>query len=534
MNNNIITNKELHDMLLMGGHSLQNKVNELNALNVFPVPDGDTGSNMNMTFQAGAAALEKSQAKTVSELSRDFSKGLLMGARGNSGVILSQYFRGIAEGLEGLDVATTEQFYSALEKAVERSYASVVKAVEGTILTVGREMVENTKCEDTDFITFFENLVSNGQVSLDNTPNILPILKEAGVVDSGGAGILCVFEGMLASLKGEEIKVELSYEALLENDIHDMDPEDIIFGYCTEVLLNIEQVAGFSVNDIREKLNDFGDSIVCIQDEEILKVHVHTETPTKLFDYIESFGTFIHIKSENMRIQAINAQTSRKSSRKEIGIVAIASSDQMGELFNKYHDVQIISGGQTLNPSIEDISRAIENANADNVIVLPNNSNIIMAANAAKDIVEGVNIEIIPTKYMTQAIECLVHFNPELEFDINVQAMNESIKELVNFEITTAIKDTSIEGVEIKANDYLGIKNGKIVYSMPNVEDLLKNIADDLIKLDCEHITILCGADGDESFITSISEYIENECAFTEIEIHDTNQPVYSYLLAGV
>ncbi|MGL5021655.1 MAG: DAK2 domain-containing protein, partial [Mycoplasmatales bacterium] len=372
---NKIKNNQFHQMLLVGGQSISNKMNELNALNVFPVPDGDTGSNMYMTYQAGLAAIDNTNKLSISELSKAFSKGLLMGARGNSGVILSQYFRGIAEGLEGIDEATTGQFYAALEVGVKRAYASVVKAVEGTILTVGREMVENTKSEDIDIEEFFENLCANGKIALDNTPNLLPILKEAGVVDSGGAGLLCIFEGMLAGLKGEEIKIEVSNESFIDSDVHNMDPDDIIFGYCTEVLVNLNNSNDFDVNSVREKLESFGDSIVCIQDEEILKMHVHTETPIKLFEYANSFGDFIHVKSENMRIQAIEAQKLKKSQRREVAIVAVASSDGIAKLFNKYQDVIIVEGGQTLNPSIEDIVKSIEEANADNVIVLPNNSN---------------------------------------------------------------------------------------------------------------------------------------------------------------
>ena len=529
-----IKNNQFHQMLLVGGQSISNKMNELNALNVFPVPDGDTGSNMCMTYQAGLAAIDNTHKHSISELSKAFSKGLLMGARGNSGVILSQYFRGIAEGLEGIDEATTSEFYAALEVGVKRAYASVVKAVEGTILTVGREMVENTKSEDIDVEKFFENLCANGKISLDNTPNLLPVLKEAGVVDSGGAGLLCIFEGMLAGLKGEEIKVEVSNETFIDSDVHNMDPDDIIFGYCTEVLVNLNDSSNFDVNAVREKLEDYGDSIVCIQDEEILKMHVHTETPIKLFEYANSFGDFIHVKSENMRIQAIEAQKLKKEQRREVAIVAVASSDGIAKLFNKYQDVIIVEGGQTLNPSIEDIVKCIKEANADNVIVLPNNSNIIMAANAAKDLVEDINVEVIPTKYMTQAIECLIHFLHEADMATNVEAMLNSIADLVNYEITTAIKDTSIEGVEIKKDDYLAIKNGKIVYSMPNIEDVLKNIADELIELDCDHITILKGEDGDEELLHSISASIEEECDFTEIEVHETNQPIYSYLLSGI
>ncbi len=528
-----INAKKYSEMLMYGAEILNMRMEEVNNLNVFPVPDGDTGSNMNMTFQSGINAIISIDENSISDVAKKFSKGLLMGARGNSGVILSQFFRGIAEGMSDKEELTVVDLHAAFEKGVERAYGSVIKAVEGTILTVAREMVENTSDDFSSPLLYLEEIVKNAKISLDNTPNLLPILKEAGVVDSGGAGLLYILEGMLANLKGEVIEIKQNFEAFRQTEEHPMDPDLIEFGYCTELLIRLFD-QNCDEGQIREKLVTFGDSVVAIVDEGVLKVHVHTETPTKVFDYGQSLGDFIFIKSENMRIQAEEAQQKQRANKKEIGIVTVASSARLGDLFEKIQDVTIVNGGQTLNPSIEDIAKAIETCNAKNVILLPNNSNIIMAAEAAKDLVENVNVEIIKTKHMTQAVECLINFNLDSSFEENVDVLNECLENIVNIEITTAIKDTSIEGVEIKENDYMAIINGKIKHSISNEEDLVKLMFDLAIEDDAEIINVLVGEEGNVKYIESLEDYIDENSPFTELNIYNTNQPVYSYLISYI
>ncbi len=527
-----LTANKYTEMLMYGAETLNMRMEEVNNLNVFPVPDGDTGSNMNMTFQSGINAIMNLHSDNVGEVAKKFSKGLLMGARGNSGVILSQFFRGIAEEMPEAQEVTVLELHQAFEKGVERAYGSVIKAVEGTILTVAREMVENTDPDVQGLEIYLDEIVKNAKISLDNTPNLLPILKEAGVVDSGGAGLLYILEGMLANLKGETIEIKQNFEAFTQTEEHPLDPDLIEFGYCTELLIKLKKEV--DENKVREKLMTFGDSIVAIVDEDVLKVHVHTEEPIKVFSYGQKLGDFIFVKSENMRIQAIEAQAAQAANKKEIGIVTVASSARLGDLFEKIQDVTIVNGGQTLNPSIEDLAKAIKQANAENVILLPNNSNIIMAAEAAKDLVEGVNVEIIKTKHMTQAVECLINFNLDFSFEENVENLRESMEAITNVEITTAIKDTSIEGVEIKDGEFLGIVDGKIKYSMPSEEDLVKEIIDLAIEEDAEIINVLVGEEGSVKFIEKLAEYVEEESAFTEVNIYNTNQPVYSYLISYI
>lgn len=528
--------KKYQEMISFGGALMEAHKEEINSLNVFPVPDGDTGSNMNMTIQSGVKAVSNGNLISVGDVAKSFSKGLLMGARGNSGVILSQYFRGVSEGLEGLDSATTIEFHEALGKGVDRAYASVIKAVEGTILTVVREMHENIDIPKSDFIEYFEQLVEAGNQSLDGTPELLPVLKEVGVVDSGGKGLMVIFEGMLASLKGEELDLSTSqnFEDFTKNEEHPMNPEDITFGYCTEMLIRLNKPENVDINDVREYLEAVGDSIVAIQDEDILKIHVHTENPVEVFGYGQSLGTFVHVKSENMRIQAVEAQANSPKELREQAIVVVASSDEMAKLFSSIQEVEVVSGGQTMNPSTEDLVNAVKNANAKKVIILPNNSNIIMSAKAAIDLIDGVNVEVVESKYMTQAIEALIAYSVENEFEANVQAMKSAISEVTSVEVTTAIKTTSIEGIDITEDDYIAIVNGKIKLSMASEYEMLKTIFSKMIEADIDVITILLGQDSSIQMIDELIEYIEEESPFTEVQKYNTDQPVYPYLISGV
>ncbi len=528
--------KQYQQMLEYGGSLMSIHKEMINDLNVFPVPDGDTGSNMNMTIQSGVKAISSSNYVSIDEIAKSFSKGLLMGARGNSGVILSQFFRGLSEGLEGYDVVTTSEFHKALKTGVARAYSSVITAVEGTILTVAREMEENVTSPESDFIAYFKQLIKAANESLDKTPELLPVLKEVGVVDSGGKGLVVIFEGMLASLNGEELDTAnyTTFENFKEREEHPVNIEDITFGYCTEMLLKLNDPAAIKIEQVREFLMTKGDSIVAIQDDEILKTHVHTEDPQAVFAYGASIGTFVHIKSENMRIQAEEANSNVVQKRKDQAIITVASSDEMAELFKSIQEVEIVSGGQTMNPSTEDLVNAVKKANAQKVIILPNNSNIIMSAKAVKDLLPEVEIEVVESKYMPQAIEALIAFSIETDFVTNVTAMRETINEVTSFEITSAIKTTSIEGIEITEDDFICIVNGKIKLSIANEKEILKTVLSKIIEADMDVITILLGENSNEQLIDELIEWIEEESPFTEVQKYVTNQPVYPYLISGV
>lgn len=526
--------KTFKEMLMYGGEVLKQQQEEINALNVFPVPDGDTGSNMNMTYQSGMQTLKITDDKDISKLAQAFSKGLLMGARGNSGVILSQFFRGVSKGLANFEEVSIKQFHQALENGVKAAYASVIKAVEGTILTVANQMVKNTSDNHQEWIEYFKELSKNANQALEDTPNLLPILKEANVVDSGGAGFEYIFRGMLSNLMGEKIEVKENFEIFRQTEVHPIDPKEIQYGFCTEMLIELKHPDKVELADVTKFLNNNGDSVVAIIDENILKTHVHTENPNKIFEYGAKLGSYINIKSENMRIQAIEAQKQKQAEIKEVGIVAVASSKKMAELFKTIQNVEIISGGQSLNPSIEDVSNAIRQANAKNVIILPNNSNIIMAAEAASKLFDDVKIEIIKTKHMTQAVEALINFSAELTFKENVKVMKESLGGLVNFEITKSIKDTSMNEINIKKDDFIVINDGKIIGANIDEKKILLKLAYYFIEQDYELITVLKGEDANYEILNEFKEYLEEKLPFVEISEYQTEQPIYCYLISAL
>ncbi|MFV0288562.1 MAG: DAK2 domain-containing protein [Mycoplasmatales bacterium] len=523
--------KKYIEMMLYGAESLAQQKERINALNVFPVPDGDTGTNMNMTIQGGIKPLSTKEFTKIEDIALAVSKGMLLGARGNSGVILSQFFRGLAEGFKDCEAIEVKDFQRALKKGRQRAYNSVIKAVEGTILTVIKDLAEFSYNKN-DFEEYFDKLIECGLASLDNTPNLLPVLKEVGVVDSGGAGLMEIFKGMQASLHGEELKIDnhTNFETFLQTEEHPLNIDDIKFGYCTEMLINLKKEV--TIEEVRAKLETFGDSIVAIQDDGILKTHVHTEEPIKVFNYGLELGEFIHIKSENMRVQAEEANG--KIEEKENGIVIVAPSKEMAELYQEIQDVEVIVGGQTLNPSTEDIIKAIKATHAKNVLVFPNNSNIIMASEAAKALIEDKNIEIIKTKNMTQGLECLIAYNPQGSIQENIILAQEAIAKTINYEITYAIRDTVIDGLKITKDDYLVMKEGKIIKAVKEEKEALNTIMKDLALDTIEIINVLIGIDGKENLITEITEELEEESPFLEIQTYQTNQPVYSYLISAI
>lgn len=521
------------EMITYGAEVLSKQVERINALNVFPVPDGDTGTNMNMTMQSGAKSVNSKSFNSIDEMARALSKGMLMGARGNSGVILSQFFRGISEKLEVGDSLQAEDFQQALKNGKTRAYGSVMKAVEGTILTVISDLAAYTPEDSDNFVDYFGKLVKVGDDSLENTPNLLPVLKEVGVVDSGGAGLMEIFHGMNASLNGEKLEINTtgSFDDFQRTEEFPMNVDDITFGYCTEMLIKLDKDIDMN-KDIISHLEQVGDSIVAIQDDDILKVHVHTEQPNEVFAFGREFGDYIHIKSENMRIQAEEAHG--KADKKESGIVVVAPSKEMAQLFGEIQDVEVIVGGQTLNPSTEDIVKAIKSTNARNVLVFPNNSNIIMTAESAKSLVDDVNVEIVNTKQMTQALESLINFNPNLSIKENKDKMEELFSKIINIEITQAIKDTTLNGLDIKKGDYLIIVNGQLKANNPDLSQVFRDITNSFDMDSLELVNILCGEDGNEEEVDEFVKMLEEESQFLDIEVYETMQPVYNYLISGI
>ena len=540
----IINGLTLKEMIISGANNLFNCYPEVDALNVFPVPDGDTGTNMNLTISSGAKEVQNRNDVSVYDISKAFSKGLLMGARGNSGVILSQIFRGFSISLEGKDVMTATDLADAFVSGKEVAYKAVMRPVEGTILTVIREasdlLAENVE-ENWSIEKCFEVLIKEAKASLKRTPDLLPVLKEVGVVDSGGTGLVKILEGFQQAILGHV--VEKNMATVTENDsrMAGADVESDEFGYCTEFLLRIpEDPSNCGKKPFLEKrftstLLAHGNSIVVVRDEDIVKVHVHTLIPGYLLNYAQQFGEFVKIKVENMSEQHTelvnNGKDPAKKEKKEYGIIAVASGKGLEDLFKEYRADYIVTGGQTMNPSTDDFVKAIQQVNAKKIFILPNNSNIIMAAEQACDIVEGVEVKVIPTKTIPQGLTACMMFNPEDDFSANVEEMISSIDGVKSGQVTFAIKDTSFDGVEVKKDEFIGLSNKTIICSNPNkIETTIKTI-ESMIDDYSSIVTILVGEDVTKEEVDKLSSYLTDKYQDIEFDIKTGNQPVYSFII---
>lgn len=530
-------------MVINGANNLANKSKYVDQLNVFPVPDGDTGTNMSMTMTAGAKELVALEEASIGKVAKVLSRGLLMGARGNSGVILSQLFRGFATGLEGKDEANIEEIAKALESGVKTAYKAVMKPVEGTILTVARESAEAAvaKYETVDSIVDLYDLVVNEmQVSLNRTPELLPVLKEVGVVDSGGQGLTYIFEGFLKALKGETIALEAQTETAADAAQMALSSDEVEFGYCTEFILRIdEERTPFKEDVFRGRLEKLGNSIVVVQDEDIVKVHVHTLTPGEALNLAQKHGEFVKLKIENMTEQhneiiGQNAPQSEpvKREQAEYGIISVVAGEGIKHLFEEQGCHYVIEGGQTMNPSTEDFLKAIDELNAKNIIILPNNSNIIMAANQAAQVTEDVNVVVVPSKTIPQGYTALMMFNEHASVEDNTEEMNQAITEVKSGQVTYAVRDTQMNGVDIKENDFIGILDKDIIVSVPERFESACALVDKMIDEDSEIVTILFGEGVDEDEADELAEYIESKYEDVEVTIFDGQQPVYSYIIS--
>jgi DAK2 domain fusion protein YloV len=547
----------LSNMIANGAANLSQNADYVDSLNVFPVPDGDTGTNMNLTMTSGAKEVAAMNSSDIAEVSSKFARGLLMGARGNSGVILSQLFRGFGKAVEGKAELTTVDFAEALKRGVDTAYKAVMKPVEGTILTVAREAADEAllASESTsDFTEFMKRVIVEAKASLDRTPDLLPVLKEVGVVDSGGQGLLVIYEGFLASLEGKELEKPHApvMDALIEAEHHAhaaqgfMSTEDIEFGYCTEIMVRFQddklKDAPFNEDAFRNELSELGDSLLVVADEELLKVHVHVETPGDVITKGQRFGELVAVKIENMRQQhstilgeehGANQHGVQQAEKPKapFAIVTVAMGEGVSELFRSLGAAHVIEGGQTMNPSTEDIVKAIESAHAEHVFIFPNNSNIIMAAEQAAS-VAPCGVSVIPTKTVPQGLAAAIAFNPEADVEMNEQAMKAAAATVKSGQVTYAVRDTSIDGVEIKKDEHMAIAEKKIVSSSTSSLEAAKKLVDALVEADDEIITILTGEGSSESDVEALTSYIESVNDEIEIEVHDGKQPLYSYIFS--
>lgn len=552
---NKLTVEDLENMIQLGNERLTDNAELVNSLNVFPVPDGDTGTNMNLSFTSGSDRVISNGATTVGDMANDLAKGLLMGARGNSGVILSQLFRGFSQSLAGKDTVDAIGLAAAFQKGVETAYQAVMKPVEGTILTVARESAaeaEKAANETGDCVAVVKSLVKGAQISLDHTPELLSVLKEVGVVDSGGQGLTFIYEGFYEALTGHRptravasTKVDLTSVAHHEFvDVAHASTGDIKYGYCTEIMVQIgegETVCDtFDYDTFRNYLNDLGDSLLVVADDEIIKVHVHTERPGNVMNYGQRFGSLVKVKVDNMRLQ--NNDFIKKDSTKEIleksiepqkeyAIIAIASGEGVGELFKSVGVTNLISGGQTMNPSTEDICKEIEKTNAKNVIILPNNKNIFMAANQAAEVL-GDYVKVVLTKSIPLGLAAMLGFNPQATLAENVASMTEAISYVKSGQVTTAIRDTVIDSVEIHKNDFMSIVDGAIIASVPEEKEALTTALLAMLDEESEIVTIIVGEQGSTEIANEVAEKLLAKDDNLEVEVHTGNQPVYQYLFS--
>ncbi|MFE0503508.1 DAK2 domain-containing protein [Peribacillus butanolivorans] len=542
------------EMIIQGANHLAANAQMVDALNVFPVPDGDTGTNMNLSMTSGAKEVQNNVQEHIGKVGTSLSRGLLMGARGNSGVILSQLFRGFAKAIEHKSEINSEEFAQAFDAGVQTAYKAVMKPVEGTILTVAKDAAKqavSSAAKHQDLIQVMEEIVTEANASLKRTPDLLPVLKEVGVVDSGGQGLVFVYEGFLAVLKGEALPVRSangpSMDDLVSAEHHmnvqgHMNTEDIVFGYCTEFMVRLESDKlannSFDEEKFRNDLSEYGDSLLVISDDEVVKVHIHSEQPGNCLNYGQQYGSLIKMKIDNMREQhtAIVGETNaslqtKPKSKEKYGVVSVAMGTGISELFKSIGAKSVIEGGQTMNPSTEDIVKAVEEANAEHVIILPNNKNIIMAANQAADVL-GDYVTVIPTKTVPQGMAALLAFNPSQDASENKKAMIEALSHVKTGQITYAVRDTNIDGLTIKTGDFMGIDEGTIKVKDKDKSQAAKDLLSEMINEDSEILTILYGEDATKEEVEDLVAFCNDNFEDVEVEVHNGKQPLYSFIFS--
>ena len=531
-------------MIAGGAANLQEHVQEINDLNVFPIPDGDTGENMLLTM-LGGAKLQDSEEDNLGALSRKISNAMLLTARGNSGVILSQFFDGITRGFSHMQEAGVDQLKNAFKMGVEQAYKSVMTPTEGTILTVIREATEvSSKADAKTPLEFLEIFLDEAKKSLEHTPDLLPVLKEAGVVDSGGAGLVYIIEGMKMAMLGKKIgdairSTKESAPEELDLDAFDENSE-LTFGYCTEVLLRLQTVkvgdtGSFDESVIVNYLGTIGDSMVVVKSGSVVKIHVHTMTPHKVLGFLQQYGEFLKVKIENMSLQHNNTikeeKAAPKKPRKPVGIVTVAQGDGVKEMFTELGADYIVDGGQSMNPSAEDFLRAFDEVNADTIFVFPNNGNIVMAAKQAGELYEGSRVIVIESKTIGQGYASLSMLDVSMDLDETIAQLNEAMQEVVTAEITYAVRDTNMNGVEVKKDDYIGIVGKKIMTADKTSEEAVLNTLDKLSFGDYCACILVCGKTATEDGISALEGKIAEKYPTQEVYVVNGGQDVYEYIL---
>lgn len=560
-------------MVLAGADNLRRNVDKVNGLNVFPVPDGDTGTNMNLTLTAGCEELKKKPSSHIGKAADALSKGLLMGARGNSGVILSQLFRGFAKHVHDLEHVNVQQFAGALQQGVETAYKAVVKPVEGTILTVSKEAAKHATQyrRGSDLLDLMQEVLGKAKEALARTPEQLAVLKQVGVVDAGGQGLVCVYEGFVAALSGGLVQVNDDYATMdttlgavslvpgmnLAKEVHAHLPaqahlatEDIEFGYCTEFMLTIApgKVKGqvFDEGTFRDQLSKLGDSLLVVADDELVKVHIHAEYPGEVMNQAMNYGALSRIKIENMRDQhshiledmtegyeaTVSTTATAVPPSKPYGFVAVALGDGITDILSSVGVDVVLSGGQTMNPSTEDIVNAVNSIDADTIYVLPNNSNIILAAQQAIELVDNKTLIVIPSKSIPQGLAAILAFQEKADAKTNTEAMSESLRRVKSGQVTYAVRDTNMDGIDIKQGHFIGIQDGRIVSSQPSLLDACKKLLEEMIEESSEIVTILTGEDAVDAETEELEAFIQAAYPEIEIELHPGGQPLYAYLFS--
>jgi len=547
---NTIDAKLLARMFLAGAKNLEVKKEWINELNVFPVPDGDTGTNMTLTIMSAVKEVNNLEDVQMTSLAKAISSGSLRGARGNSGVILSQLLRGFTKGIRDLEELDAVALARAVDKGVETAYKAVMKPKEGTILTVARGVADKALelAEDAeDLQTFLEDVLEEGRRVLAKTPDMLPVLKEAGVVDSGGQGLMVVLEGAFDAFMGKE--VDLTFDGGESAKVVKITPQaeaDIKFGYCTEfiIVLNKEFTAEDEV-DFKAYLSSLGDSIVCVADDEVVKIHVHTNDPGLAIQRALTYGSLSRIKIDNMReehqeklikdaekIAAQQAEEAAKAPKKEVGFISVSIGEGFGQIFRDLGVDYLIEGGQTMNPSTEDMLNAISKVNAEHIFILPNNKNIILAANQAKALTKDKDIIVIPTKTIPQGISAMINFIPEQSPEENRENMLEAIAAVKTGQVTYAVRDTVIDDKEIKEGDYMGIGDSSILSVGADREDVTKDMVAQMIDEESSFICIYYGEEVLPEAVNALQKYFEETYPECEVEVQFGGQPIYYYVIS--
>ena len=545
--------KMLQKMFLAGAKGLEAKKEYINELNVFPVPDGETGTNMTMTIMAAAKDVANLQDPTLTELGKAISSGSLRGARGNSGVIMSQIFRGFVKELKGLDIIDVTVLGNGVQHAAETAYKAVMKPKEGTILTVAKAGADKAmdllvNGDTDDIIKFCDEVAAEMEEALLQTPELLPVLKQAGVVDSGGEGLMTFIRGALDALKGKATDFTVNTGTatrVVNGSVGAAEEEDIRFGYCTEFIIMLERGEDVVESQLKEYLQKIGDCVVVVADDDIVKVHVHTNDPGLAIQKALTYGSLTSMKIDNMREEhqekvirdaqkvAESASTPKKEEpRKENGFIAVAAGDGLADIFRDLGVDYVIEGGQTMNPSTDDVLSAIEQVNADNIFVLPNNGNIILAANQAKELTEDKEVYVVPSKNIPQGIAAMISFVSGRSAAENAESMEEEMQLIKSGQVTYAVRDTNMDGKDIKQGDFMGLTDKTIVSVGSDLQGTAKELIESLLDEDSELVSLYYGSDATKEQAEQLAEDIESTHEDVEVEVQYGGQPVYSYFIS--